>query len=200
MTAPTIGTGGTASTASAPRSRTAVWAGAAAGAWTVLFAAPHVWWLLGVSAGFPGGADDHDAALDSAWFLLYDLFVLVLCAVGVLVALVTAGLLGRSVPRRLPRALAWLAAAVLTARGVAGLVADGRSDLVWWPTFLLGGVLYGLTAWSSTGAGRQREGDDGADRTDGRQGGSPSPSDRRHRAEVTAGPDRDRRGAGTMGG
>ena len=32
-------------------------------------------------------------------------------------------------------------------RGVAGLLVDGTSDPVWWPTFLLGGILLGGVAW-----------------------------------------------------
>jgi hypothetical protein len=36
---------------------------------------------------------------------------------------------------------------MLTLRGVAGLVVDGASDLVWWPTFLIGGILFGSVAW-----------------------------------------------------
>ncbi|MBW3634311.1 MAG: DUF3995 domain-containing protein [Chloroflexi bacterium] len=116
-------------------------------AWTLLFAAPHVWWALGVSAGFPGGDTAYRAAMSSAWFIRYNLFVVFLCAVGVLVVLALVTPLGRAVPRRVLLTLAWLGAALLTARGVAGLVADGSSDLVWWPAFMLGGVLYGMVAW-----------------------------------------------------
>jgi hypothetical protein len=36
---------------------------------------------------------------------------------------------------------------MLTLRGVAGLVVDGASDPVWWPMFLIGGVLFGSVAW-----------------------------------------------------
>jgi hypothetical protein len=52
------------------------------------------------------------------------------------------------VPRRwVPHAAAWIACGMLSVRGVAGLIVDGTTDLVWWPTFLLGGILFGAVAW-----------------------------------------------------
>ena len=136
--------------------RGTVWAGVIACAWTLLFAAPHVWWALGVSAGFPGGDNAYREAWSGTWFPRYNLVVVLLGTAGLLVILAIVTPLGRAVPRRVLLTLSWLGAAVLTARGVAGLVVDGRSDLVWWPTFLLGGVLYGVTAWSY-GRGSQTE-------------------------------------------
>ena len=127
--------------------RASAWTGYSACAWTLLFAAPHVWWALGIPAGFPGGDDAYDAAMSSVWFLRYNLLVVFLCAVGFLVVLAIVTPLRRVAPHRVLLTLPWLGAAVLTARGVVGLVADGTSDLVWWPAFLLGGVLYGMTAW-----------------------------------------------------
>ena len=124
-----------------------MWAGYFACAWTLLFAAPHVWCALGIPTGFPGGDIAYRAAMSSVWFVRYNLFVVVLSAARLLVVLASVMPLGRAVPRRLLPSLAWLGAVVLTARGIAGLVADGLSDLVWWPAFLLGGVLYGMVAW-----------------------------------------------------
>jgi hypothetical protein len=49
--------------------------------------------------------------------------------------------------RWIPGTAAWIASGMLTLRGVAGLVVDGTSDLVWWPTFLVGGILFGTVAW-----------------------------------------------------
>jgi hypothetical protein len=51
------------------------------------------------------------------------------------------------IPGWIPRTAAWIAFAMLTLRGVAGMVVDGSSDLVWWPIFLTGGVLFGGVAW-----------------------------------------------------
>ena len=131
--------------------RETVWVGYTALAWTLLFAAPHVWWVLGFPAGFPGGDNAYHAAMTSAWFIRYNLFVVFLCVVGSLVVLAIVMPLGSAAPRRVFLILAWLGALLLTARGVVGLVADGRADLVWWPAFLLGGVLYGVMAWSYRG-------------------------------------------------
>jgi len=47
------------------------------------------------------------------------------------------------------RTAAWIACGMLSLRGVAGMVVDGSSDLIWWPTFLTGGLLFGAVAWSS---------------------------------------------------
>lgn len=122
------------------------WAGYGACAWAVLFAAPHVWWLFGVSAGFPGGGAALDDALGSSWFVAYDLLVVLLSAVGAIVALATVRPWERLGPPRVRLGLAWGAAGALLARGIAGLVVDGLADAVWWPTFVVGGVLFGLTA------------------------------------------------------
>ena len=127
--------------------RVTAWAGYITCAWTLLFAAPHVWWALGIPAAFPGGDNAYDAAWSSVWFPRYNLFVVFLSTVGFLVVLALVTPLGRTVPRRLLLTLVWLGAALLLARGVTGLVVDGRSDLIWWPAFLLGGVLYGKVAW-----------------------------------------------------
>lgn len=37
-------------------------AGHAAVAWSLMFAAPHLWWALGVSAAFPGGDTAYEFA------------------------------------------------------------------------------------------------------------------------------------------
>jgi hypothetical protein len=51
------------------------------------------------------------------------------------------------VRRWVPQTAAWIASGMLLLRGVAGLPVDGASDPVWWPTFLLGGMLLGGVAW-----------------------------------------------------
>jgi hypothetical protein len=101
---------------------------------------------LGISAGFPGGADSYYRFMSSNWRLAYDLLVVFLSAVGFVVALVLLRPVQRARRRWLPRTLAWIACVLLSVRGLAGLIVDGASDLVWWPTFLLGGILFGLVA------------------------------------------------------
>ena len=75
-----------------------MWAGYFACAWTLLFAAPHVWWALGIPTGFPGGAIAYRAAMSSVWFVRYNLFVVVLSAARLLVVLASMMTLGRAVP------------------------------------------------------------------------------------------------------
>ncbi len=131
------------------------WVHYAACLWALCFAAPHTWWALGSPFGFPGGPASHRLWMTSWWRYLYDILVILLSILGAVVAL---GLLPRCGTkfRRLFTALAWIAAVLLTLRGVAGLVVDGTSDLVWWPTFLAGGLLFGGVAQLSTSNARHR--------------------------------------------
>lgn len=128
-----------------------LWISYAACAWAVLFGAPHVWWALGFPAGFPGGAAAHEAMFRKTWFLLYDLIVVALCGIAIVVALALVQSWGRIIPRRMLRAAAWIACAMLSLRGLAGMIVDGPADPVWWPTFLTGGILFGSVAWLATG-------------------------------------------------
>lgn len=142
------------STASGPR-----WLHYGAGAWAILFAAPHTWWALGSPAGFPGGPANH-VLMMTTWRYYFDVVVIVLCGIALLVALAPIQAWGARIPRRLLGALAWTACAMLGLRGVAGLIADGTSDPVWWPTFMAGGILFGGVGWST----RRRAGPGGGER------------------------------------
>lgn len=123
------------------------WVSSAACIWSVLFAAPHVWWALGFPAGFPGGETSHRIFMSSAWRYTYNVIVILLCALAVLVTLTLLRPPHQIIRRWVPHAAAWIACGMLTLRGAAGLVVDGASDPVWWPTFLVGGVLFGSVAW-----------------------------------------------------
>lgn len=123
--------------------------GFAACAWAVLFGAPHAWWALGISAGFPGGEANYHRFMSSTWRYVYDVVVVVLSGAGVWVAWRLARPPARGAHRWIARAAAWIAAVMLTLRGVAGMVVDGAADPVWWPTFLVGGILFGGVAVSS---------------------------------------------------
>jgi hypothetical protein len=123
------------------------WVGNVACIWAVLFAAPHVWWLLGVRTGFPGGDASYEFFMSSAWRVAFDALVVIL---SIVMVLITRSLQNPTIPtsrRRSLSTLAWIGSALLTLRGVAGAIADGRSDPVWWPTFLAGGILLGAVAW-----------------------------------------------------
>jgi hypothetical protein len=131
-----------------PRAVTATrWLNYAAGGWAILFASPHVWWALGIPAGFPGGEANHRLLVTTPWRYAFDVVVVLLCAIAVVVALGLLRSQESTVSRKLLRTAAWIACGMLSLRGVAGMVADGTSDLIWWPTFLLGGVLFGAVAW-----------------------------------------------------
>jgi hypothetical protein len=119
----------------------------AACCWAVLFAAPHVWWALGVPAGFPGGEQTYSLFMANPWRFAVDVIVIGLCVVGARVAQALRRPRSRGVGRWAPRTAAWIACGILSTRGLAGLAADGASDLIWWPAFLVGGMLFGSLAW-----------------------------------------------------
>jgi hypothetical protein len=122
------------------------WINYAACLWALLFATPHVWWALGVPSGFPGGPANHQLMM-STWRYFFDLVVILLSMTAVFVALALVRPWGQTIPHWILRTMAWIASTMLTLRGVAGLVVDGASDPVWWPTFLVGGILFGSVAW-----------------------------------------------------
>jgi hypothetical protein len=123
------------------------WISYAACAWAVLFAAPHTWWALGIPAGFPGGEERYHLFMSSYWLYFYNLMVIVLSAGAVIITLYLLRPPDQ-IPRRwVPRTAAWIASGALTLRGLAGLAVDGFSDPIWWPTFLVGGILLGGVAW-----------------------------------------------------
>ena len=125
------------------------WIGYATCAWTVLFAAPHVWWGLGIPLGFPGGEAGYQHFMSATWRIVYDWVVVFLSLTGCGVALALVRPWGRTLPQRPLQVLAWMAFGVLTLRGAAGLVADGLADPIWSPSFLLGGLLFGGLAWQA---------------------------------------------------
>ena len=131
--------------------------------WSLAFAAPHAWWALGIATGFPGGEASYRRFMGSTWRYWYDVAVLGCALLGAAVALELARPAwsarrdrhwGR---REVARRLAAIAAIALLLRGMAGLVVDGRADPIWWPTFLLGGILFGtlvLATWRKAGITR----------------------------------------------
>jgi thiosulfate dehydrogenase (quinone) large subunit len=124
-----------------------MWIYYAAAAWAVLFAAPHLWWALGVPAGFPGGPASHELMM-TTWRFYFDIAVVGLSILAVFLALAPIQPWGSAIPRGMLRRMASVAAFLLTLRGVAGLIADGASDFVWWPMFLIGGLLFCAIALS----------------------------------------------------
>ncbi|HLZ71813.1 MAG TPA: DUF3995 domain-containing protein [Dehalococcoidia bacterium] len=154
---------------SSKRSPSLAWAGYAAFAWAMLFAALSFYWAAGGAAGVETNAPAITRlvlARDPVW-------IAILWATGALKVL--AGLLalalvqrwGRVLPRRLLLAAGWAAFAIMALyEGAASLVqhalmvsgaistpaglgeTSARWHLFLWdPWWLLGGVLFGLAAW-----------------------------------------------------
>ncbi len=117
------------------------WLNYAASVWAGLFAAPHIWWALGISAGFPGGEASYRLFMSSWWRYLFDVVVVLLSLTAIVVALALLR------PRGwIPRVAAWIACVMLTVRGGAGLIVDGLTRPFWTLTFLIGGILFGAVA------------------------------------------------------
>ena len=130
-----------------PEARRRRWISYAACLWAVVFAAPHAWWALGIPAGFPGGPANHQLMMSSAWRYIFDVVVILLSALAILIALTLLRPPHQVVRRWIPQTAAWIASGMLLLRGLAGMVVDGVSDPVWWPAFLLGGILLAGVAW-----------------------------------------------------
>jgi hypothetical protein len=130
-----------------PRNRR--WIGYAAAIWAILFAVPHTWWALGDPTGFPGGEANYDVWFSRPWHRPYNATVIMLSVLAALAALWLLRPSRDHARRWIPYAAVWIAGGVLSLRGVAGLLVDGTSDLVWWPTFLVGGILFSALAWSA---------------------------------------------------
>jgi len=90
----------------------------------------------------------------TTWRYFFDLLVVLLSGTAILLAVALVRPSGHVIPRWALRIAAWIACGMLTLRGAAGMVVDGLSDPVWWPTFLAGGILFGSIAWFGTEARR----------------------------------------------
>jgi hypothetical protein len=119
-----------------------------------MFAAPHTWWALGISAGFPGGEANHRLMFSSTWRYLFDILVVFLSAATVVISVTLLRSSARGATWWILRTAAWIGAVMLLLRGVAGMVVDGTTDLIWWPTFLVGGLLLSFVAWLARGSSR----------------------------------------------
>lgn len=131
----------------------------AACAWSLAFAAVHLYWALGGTAGLPTGMS---VRANPALFVIAVLAV-PLCLLGALLALSLVRPWGLAFPRRLLSACGWGVSAVLLFHSgptlvwgmlvAAGLIDDDPTVLERWslfvyePWFFVGGLLYGAAAW-----------------------------------------------------
>jgi hypothetical protein len=152
------GSGDARGAASDARRRWPEWAAYGACAWALAFAAVHLYWALGGTAGLPKG---FTVAMNPALFVI-DVLAIPLCVVGALLALALVRPWGRRVHRRLLLACNWAVCALLVLHSVPtlvvyGLVAVGLREgalsalerwslFVYEPWFFAGGVLYGAAA------------------------------------------------------
>jgi hypothetical protein len=151
-------------------------AAAVAFGWIVVFDGLHVYWELGGRFGFGDQADPLPSAQTvEQW--VFSGVVLALFVVGTVLPLAFVQRWGRRIPRWILIAMAWVAAGLLTVRAVVAFVDDamrtvfgssgGLTGLTYeqllgtatpsgytlWSAravdlyFLVGGVVYGATAW-----------------------------------------------------
>jgi hypothetical protein len=118
----------------------------AAVAWAIVFGAPHLWWGLGISFGFPGGRESYELFTSSAWRIVYDWVVVVMCVLAIVIVLTLQKPAEQVARRGIPLVLCWFASGILLFRAVAGFIFDGTSDLLWNPVFFTGGMLMGAVA------------------------------------------------------
>jgi Protein of unknown function (DUF3995) len=154
-----------------------VWTGYAAAAWSLAFGALSAWWAAGgvVGEGTIGPAIEDLAAAREPGFVL---LLWVTAALKFLAALLALTLIGRifcRVPRWMRLAAGWVTAVLLLGYGLANLVQhllmwtgavavpDGLGSaalpwhlLLWDPVWIVGGVLFTLTAIRAAKLGRQR--------------------------------------------
>ena len=182
--AETVATGATSS----PPSDGAAWVAYAACVWAMVFGLPHLYWAVGGRAGLAWALAWHgpeeQALMRDPWFIAFGLWgVAALCAIAALVALASVRRWGRRFPRRLLLALAGGASAMMVLRAclypgflfsglkVLGILETPESaDPAWvrWdlrlfsPWFLLGGALFGATAWRIRSRAPVRYGHEGA--------------------------------------
>lgn len=154
-----------------------VWTAYAAFLWVVVFIAFHIYWAYGGRLGFAGASHPLPPAPTNGVEWIYACVVYALFVGGTLVPLVMVQAWGRVIPGWLLLPACWFGSAILTLRALAsyvddlvrftGLLPNGIAGLTYaqifgddhvtaymlWSSaaidayFLLGGVLYGLTAW-----------------------------------------------------
>lgn len=131
----------------------------AACAWGLVFAAAHLYWLLGGTLGIPLGL----ALFANKPLLVIDIIAIPLCIIAALLALALVQSWGRRFPWQWLLTAAWAACALFVVhaapqipdwvilalgRRTTALTPADRFDLfLYEPWFLVGGILFGVAAW-----------------------------------------------------
>jgi Protein of unknown function (DUF3995) len=155
------------------------WTSYAAIAWCLVFGGFHLYWALGGTAGFADFSMPPNKMLAVTRDPLYigiTWFVVIACAVGVIVALAPFQKWSRRIPGWILLTPLWIGGAMLLVRGVGNpvqsalIIAGGMPfdplagpDVQAWydwlrldailfsPWFILGGLAFGATAWAAHG-------------------------------------------------
>jgi Protein of unknown function (DUF3995) len=133
------------------------WAGYAAFIWSILFGLIHIYWAFGGIAGLEG------QKIVGVLFII-NLVAIVLCFVAAIVALGFVQSWGRRIPSWILLTLAWIASVILGLRGGVGIIQSLIESgpvpfilIIVEPFFLLGGILFGITAVLFTCSKRNRK-------------------------------------------
>lgn len=151
-----------------------VWAGYAACAWMLVFAAMSFYWALGGTVGL-GTVSLGQELAGEPWFITVLWLTGILKIVCGLLALALVQPWGRRIPRRLLLIVAWGASALLilhgvdfvmqgafTKTGVISLSAPAVwttahwQTFVWGPWFVLGGIVFCVASWDYQRRSRTR--------------------------------------------
>jgi hypothetical protein len=160
-----------------PRSGWTLWAVYAVVAWCVAFGALHLYWALGGNAGLAlfSTPDNQTVALTrDPLYMGLTWAVGIICVYGAGVALATIQTWGRHIPRWIVLTTLWIACGLCLVRGIGNPVQTlliisglfpfdditGPSAAAWYrwmlvdaiifsPWFTLGGLSFGITAWSA---------------------------------------------------
>ena len=154
-----------------------LWAAFAAVAWCVVFGALHLYWALGGDAGlvqFSTPSNQTLAFTRDPIYIGLTWAVGLICAYGAIVSLGTTQTWGRHIPRWVLLTTLWIACGLSLLRGIGNPVQDllvlagimpfepfeGPQAIAWYrwmlidvivwsPWFTLGGLAFGITAWSA---------------------------------------------------
>ena len=168
------------------------WAAYAAVAWCVLFGGLHLYWAVGGNAGLAelSMPSNRTLALTRApVYMAITWGVVIVCAIGALVALGTVQPWGRRIPRWILLTPMWIGCGLSILRGAGTLIQTAlmigggmpfdplpASEVQAWnqyllidsifysPWWILGGIAFGLTAWSAIRGGGQQLTVDGGGR------------------------------------